>query len=295
MDIRRGILCGIAAYLVWGGSPIFWKSVEHVPAAEVLAWRVLCALLLLLIVVAVKRRWLALREAVTRRRTLAIGVISGALLMFNWGLFLWAVTHDHIVEVSLGYYINPLMSVALGVVVMKERLSSVVQLAIAIAAVGVAVMTFAAGELPWISLCLAVTFAMYGLLKKHSDAAQPIEGLVIEVATTCIPLGLYLVILISVGESQVVADGVYWTWLPFTGLITVVPLLLFGVSAQLIPLSMVGMLQYLAPTLHLAIGLMLYGESVSPGQVFGFVSIWIALGIYGFDSLRGSRTDATAT
>ncbi|MCH7866581.1 MAG: EamA family transporter RarD [Myxococcales bacterium] len=221
-------------------------------------------------------------------------MVAGALLSLNWVMFLWAVTHGHIVEVSLGYYINPLMSVALGVVVMGERLSPRVQIAIAIAAIGVVVMTFAAGQPPWISLWLAVTFALYGLLKKQADAAEPLEGLVIETGTAAIPLALWLAILIADGQSQVVAGSVNWAWLPFTGVITVVPLLLFGISTQLIPLSMVGMLQYLAPSIQLALGLMLYGEAVTPAQIFGFIAIWLALGIYVFDNLRAVRTTETA-
>lgn len=290
MDTRRGILAAIGAYVVWGGSPIFWNAIKHVPPAEILSWRVLWALSLLLIIVAIRRRGALLRAALTAKRTLAIGMVSGALLTMNWGLFLWAVTHGHLVEVSLGYYINPLMSVALGVLVLRERLSQAAQVAVGIATVGVVVMTFAAGEPPWISLTLAVTFALYGLLKKQADAAQPIEGLLIETATACVPLGLYLAVLIAGGQSQVVSDGEYFSWLPVTGVITVVPLLLFGISAQLIPLSTVGMLQYLAPTLQLIIGLTLYGESMNAVQVFGFITIWLALGIYAFDSMRGSRT-----
>ena len=290
MDIRRGILSGVAAYVVWGGSPVFWNAVKHVPAQEVLSWRVLWALFFLLIVVAIRRRGPRLRAALGRGRTFRIGVAAGALLTVNWALFLWAVTHEHIVDVSLGYYINPLMSVVLGVVMMREQLRPAVKVSVAIAACGVLVMTFSAGRAPWISLCLAVTFALYGLLKKQTDAAQPLEGLTIEVGTAAIPLGLYLLYLIADGRSQVVMTADYLTWLPFTGVITVVPLLLFGISAQLIPLSMVGMLQYLAPSIQLALGLMLYGESLNSGQALGFVTIWIALGIYAIDSVRAARS-----
>lgn len=289
MEFRRGIIAGIAAYVLWGGSPIYWNAIREVPPAEVLAWRVILAVLILLFVLFARRQFGAFRRVVGRPKTLALGVAAGCLLTVNWGLFLWAVTSGHIVEVSLGYYINPLMSVALGVLILREQLSFGTRLAVGIAALGVVVMTFAGQQFPWISLGLAVSFGLYGLLKKQPDAAPPLEGLLIETTTVVVPLGVYLMILIAGNQSVAMESRELWTLLPWSGVMTVAPLLLFGFAVQRIPLSTVGMLQYLAPTLQLIIGVYVYNESVSDAEMFGFASIWLALGIFAFDTIRASR------
>jgi chloramphenicol-sensitive protein RarD len=290
LEFRRGIAAGIAAYVIWGGSPIYWNLIREVPPPEALSWRVVWAVLILLLVLAARRGFGTLRRFVRRPRTLAFSVASGGLLALNWGLFLWAVTSGHIVDVSLGYYINPLMSVALGVAILRERLNRATRIAVSIAALGVGVMTIAGGEFPWIALSLAVSFALYGLLKKKPDAAPPLEGLLIEAATVAVPIVLYLTVLIGQNQSVVVESGEYWGWIPWSGAITVVPLLLFGISAQRIPLSTLGMLQYLAPTLQLMLGIYLYEESMSSAEMFGFASVWLALAIFAFDGIFRSRS-----
>jgi chloramphenicol-sensitive protein RarD len=289
LEFRRGIAAGIAAYVIWGGSPIYWNIIREVSPPELLAWRVVWAVLILLLVLAVRRRFGALRRLARQPRTLLISVAAGCLLALNWGLFLWSVTSGHIVEVSLGYYINPLMSVALGVVILREQLSRAARIAVSIAALGVGVMTFAGEQLPWIALSLAVSFALYGLLKKQPDAAPPLEGLLIEAATVAVPVGLYLMVLIGQNQSVVVESGELWELIPWSGAITVAPLLLFGIAAQRIPLSTVGMLQYLAPTIQLILGICLYEEPVSGAEMFGFASVWLALGIFAFDGIVRSR------
>ncbi|MBW2493181.1 MAG: EamA family transporter RarD [Deltaproteobacteria bacterium] len=292
MEFRRGIAAGIAAYTIWGCSPIYWNLIREVPPPEALAWRVVWALLILLLVLAARRGFGALRRFASRPRTLAFSVASGGLLALNWGLFLWAVTSGHIVEVSLGYYINPLMSVALGVVILREHLNRAARIAVSIAAVGVGVMAFSGQRIPWIALSLAVSFALYGLMKKKPDAAPPLEGLLIEAATVAVPVAVYLTVLIGQNQSVVVETGEFWGWIPWSGAITVAPLLLFGIAAQRIPLSTVGMLQYLAPTIQLLLGIYLYGESMSGAEMFGFASVWLALGIFAFDGIVRSRASA---
>jgi len=289
LEFRRGIVAGIAAYVIWGGSPIYWNLIREVPPPEALSWRVVWAVLILLLVLAARRGFGALCRFARQPRTLAFSVASGGLLALNWGLFLWAVTSGHIVEVSLGYYINPLMSVALGVVILREHLNRATRIAVSIAALGVGVMTFAGEQFPWIALSLAVSFALYGLFKKRPEAAPPLEGLLIEAATVAVPVVLYLTVLIGQNQSVVVESGEYWGWIPWSGAITVVPLLLFGIAAQRIPLSTVGMLQYLAPTLQLILGIYLYEESMSGAEMFGFASVWLALGIFAFDGIVRSR------
>jgi len=291
VDYRRGIIAGISAYWLWGASPIFWNAIKMVPPLELLAWRVVWALLFLALFILVTRRGEVLRMAYRNPRTRMIAMASGALLTVNWALFIWAVTHEHLVEISLGYYINPLMSVTLAVLVLGESLSRAARLAVAMTAVAVIVMTIAAGETPWISLSLAITFALYGLLKKQPDAAPPFEALMLESATAAVPLFAYLAWLILNNDSVVTASTESWALLPFTGLITIAPLVLFATAAQRIPLATLGMLQYLAPTIQLGLGVWLYGEAVSRGQFIGFVTVWIALGIFAVDSARTLRSN----
>jgi chloramphenicol-sensitive protein RarD len=287
------MIAGIAAFAIWGGAPIYWNVIREVPPSEALAWRVMWAVAILLVVLAARSRCGVLRQIVRQPRTLALSVIGGCLLSVNWGLFLWGVTSGHIVEVSLGYYISPLMSVALGVVILREYLSFGTRISVSIAALGVGVMTYAGQELPWIALSLAVSFALYGLLKKQPDAAPPIEGLLIEASTAAVPLSLYLIVLIARNQSAVVESGELWALIPWSGAITVAPLLLFGFAVRRIPLSTIGMLQYLAPTIQLVIGVFLYNEVMSNTELFGFASIWLALGIFAFDSIRESRAAAS--
>jgi chloramphenicol-sensitive protein RarD len=291
VEYRRGIIAGISAYWLWGASPIFWNAIKMVPPLELLAWRVVWALLFLALFILVTRRGEVLRMAYRNPRTRMIAMASGALLTVNWALFIWAVTHEHLVEISLGYYINPLMSVTLAVLVLGESLSRAARLAVAMTAVAVIVMTIAAGETPWISLSLAITFALYGLLKKQPDAAPPFEALMLESATAAVPLFAYLAWLILNNDSVVTASTESWALLPFTGLITIAPLVLFATAAQRIPLATLGMLQYLAPTIQLGLGVWLYGEAVSRGQFIGFVTVWIALGIFAVDSARTLRSN----
>jgi chloramphenicol-sensitive protein RarD len=288
LEFRRGVIAAVAAYVIWGGSPIYWNIIRDVPPSEALSWRVIWAVLILFVVLVAGRHLAVLRRLARQPRTLMLSVIAGCLLSVNWGLFLWAVTSGHIVEVSLGYYINPLMSVALGVLVLRERLSFGTWAAVSIAASGVAVMTYAGQELPLIALGVAVSFGLYGLLKKQPNAAPPLEGLLIEMITVAIPFGVFLMVLIARNESVVVETGDHWALIPWSGAITVAPLLLFGIAAQRIPLSTVGMLQYLAPTIQLLIGLYLYDETMSNAEKFGFAAVWLALGIFVFETIRKS-------
>ncbi|MAI26293.1 MAG: protein RarD [Spirochaeta sp.] len=284
--MSRAIMAGVGAYLIWGGSPIYWNAIKHVPPAEALSWRVLWAIVILLGVLALRSQWTVLFRVLTTPRTLLISIGAGLLLSVNWAVFVWAVTSGHIVEVSLGYYINPLMSVALGVVILRETLSSGARLSVAIATIAVVVMTLAGDEWPWIALSLASTFALYGLLKKQPAAGPPLESLLVEATTALIPLSFYLFYLVYGGQSVVMASDDHPLLIPASGLITVLPLVLFGVAVRSVPLSTLGMLQYLAPTIQLVLGLVLYGEVATSAEIFGFVSVWVALAIYAFDSLR---------
>ena len=283
MSRHLGILATTAAYFIWGASPLFWTRLQRIPALELLGWRVLFALLILSAAIMIRGRAGALRQALADPRTLIIASLSSICLMINWLLFVWSVTHGHIVDVSLGYYINPLMSVALGVLVLGESLRLGTRLAVGLAVLGVGVITFAVGHLPTIPLLLAASFAFYGLLKKQRGAAPPTEALAIESALAMVPLGGYLANLVLRGESVALTTPQDWVWLPFTGLITVAPLLLFGVAAQRTRLSTIGMLQFIAPSLQLIIGVLIYAEAVDPSEKIGFGLVWIAILLFAAD------------
>ncbi|MEA3501703.1 MAG: EamA family transporter RarD [Actinomycetota bacterium] len=286
MEQRKGIWLAVAAYSFWGFVPVFWKALDAVPALELLSHRIVWSVPLLFLIIVGRKHLGTLRDSYRQRGTVATALAGGVLLSINWGVFVWAVTTSHIVEASLGYFINPLVSVALGVIVLREHLSTTQRIAVAIAVVGVTGMTLLSGVLPWISLVLAFSFGTYGLLKKRVTAAPPIEGLFMETTFVAVPAVLYLGSLAGNGTGALGSSTTTTLLLIAAGALTIFPLVLFGAAAQRIPLSTLGILQYIAPILQLLLGVMLYGEAVSSGEWFGFVLVWIALAIYTIDDIR---------
>lgn len=293
MEQRKGIWLAVAGYVFWGVIPIYWKALDSIPAVELLAHRIVWSVPLLLVLIAARRRLGVLRANLRTPPTVVTAVAAGLLLSVNWGVFVWAVTTDHIVEASLGYFINPLVSVALGVIVLREHLNAAQRVAVAIATVGVAGMTILMGVLPWISLVLAFSFGFYGLLKKRESAAPPFEGLFMESLFVSGPALVYLILLAGSGTGALGSTPSITGLLILAGAVTVFPLILFGAAAQRIPLSMLGLLQYIAPILQLLVGVVLYGEAVSGGEWFGFALVWIALVIYTVDNIRTARAART--
>lgn len=291
---RSGMWLGVGAYLIWGLSPIFWNVVNDVAAGELLAHRVVWAVPILLLIVAAQRGWTRLRAAYSVRRTVMLTLVGAVMIVTNWGVFLWAVLNERIVEVSLGYFMNPLVSVALGVVVLRERLRPAQQLAVAIASVGVVGMTLLVGVVPWVSLTLACSFGVYGLLKKLDGSAPALLGLLGETTVLAIPGLAYLALLASGGEGNFVRSAPVALWFVAAGLMTVVPLWMFGAGVQRIPLSTMGPLQYIAPTMQLVVGVVLFGEDLVSGQAFGFVMVWVALAVFARDQLVTARRLQTA-
>ncbi|MEN8234585.1 MAG: EamA family transporter RarD [Actinomycetota bacterium] len=289
MEHRKGIWLAVAGYVFWGVIPIYWKALDSVPALEILAHRVVWSVPLLIVIIAGRSRLPVLITALRTPATAGTALIAGLLLSVNWGFFVWAITAERIVEASLGYFINPLVSVALGVIVLRERLNTAQRFAIAIATVGVVGMTVLVGVLPWVSLTLAFSFGTYGLLKKRGSAAPPFEGLFMESLFVSAPAFAYLVFLAADGTGALGSAPTTTTLLLLAGAITVFPLILFGAAAQRIPLSTLGVLQYLTPTLQLLVGVVIYGETVSDGKWFGFALVWIALVIYTYDNVRSMR------
>lgn len=294
MEQRKGILLAVGAYFVWGLGPIFWNTLASVPALQILSHRILWSVPLLFAIIAGRRRLGVLATCLRSPQTAAVALVGGLLLATNWGVFVWAVNSDHIVDASLGYFINPLVSVALGVVVLGERLSGAQRVAVGIAAIGVIGMTILVGVIPWIALVLAFSFGTYGLLKKRRNAAPPFEGLFMETAFVAVPALVYLAVLAGEGEGAFGSSPSTTLLLISAGAFTVTPLVLFGASAQRIPLSLLGILQYIAPTMHLIIGVTVFGEAVSSGEWFGFILVWIALIIYTVDNARTTAARSAA-
>lgn len=282
MEHKRGVWFGIAAYLFWGLTPLFWNLVST-DAASLLLHRIVWSVPILALVITLRRQWPLLRDGYVSWTSQLSTIAAAGLLAVNWGTFVWAVTNDHIVEASLGYFINPLVSVALGVVILKERLGRLQWVAVAIAASGVTTMGVLQGVPPWISLTLAFSFGLYGLLKKREVTPPPLMSLMGE---TSVMFLAALIVLVFVAQPTGATFGSSPGAALFfigTGVVTVIPLLLFGAAAKQIPLSMLGFLQYIAPTLQLLVGVVVFKESMTTVELMGFITVWAALAIFSLD------------
>jgi len=287
---RIGTLAGIAAYGMWGLFPLVFHQLHSVGAIEVVLHRVLWSFVVVVVLLAVQgdRRWF------TRVRStpgaLARSSIAGLLVSTNWLVYIWAVNHDHVVEAALGYYVNPLITVALGIVVFRERLRRLQVAAFAVAVIAVVVLTIAYGRLPWVALVLALTFAGYGFTKK-SVAIGAVASLAIETAVL-LPLAIVGLVVLEVRGDAAFGHGSGGRDLLLValGVITAGPLLLFGVAARRIPLSLLGLLQYLTPSLQLMCGVVVLNERFPPELVAGFILVWIALALLAADALGALRS-----
>lgn len=285
---RMGVWFGIGAYVLWGLTPLYWNLVS-VPAATLVASRIVWALPVLAVILTVKQLWRSVVTSYANWRSVLLTVAAASLLLVNWTVFLWAVTNDRIVDVSFGYFINPLVSVALGVVILRERLRPMQWMAVGIAVIAVVGMGLDSGVPPWIGLIVAFSFGFYGLLKKQAATPAPIVSLFGETSTMFIPAALMLVFLTEQGTNQIGTSPGVTIFLVSAGLASVVPLLLFGASAKLIPLSMLGFLQYIAPSIQLLLAVIVFNESVDVAQLRGFAGVWIALAVFTYDVIRDGR------
>jgi len=286
-----GFWSGVAAYSIWGLVPIYWKLLTHVPAIQVLGHRIVWSLAVLLVLIVVLRRGRSPFANVSRR-VVGLYAIAAALIAVNWFTYIFAVNAGFIVETSLGYYITPLVNVLFGVVFFHERMRPAQWIAIAIATAGVIELTYAYGTLPWIAFALAASFGSYGLAKKKAPL-DPLEGLTLETAILA-PLAIvYLAILHQTGEGAFLRTGATSDALMIGGgLVTTVPLLLFAAAVRSVPLSVIGILQYIGPTLQFLLGVFVYDEPFSQMQLVGFSIVWVALAVYAGDSLRARRVAA---
>lgn len=281
---------GIAAYVLWGLLPIYWKQLQKVGAMEILGHRIVWSALFLLALIGLKRQWSWIRAV---PRTTYLLLFGGAVLLaLNWGVYIWAVNAGHIVDTALGYFINPLLNVVIGVMVLGERMRLLQWVAVGVATIGVLYVTVQQGSLPWIALVLAVSFSLYGLVKKKVAGVTAIQGLMIETLWLALPAAGFLFYAATDAAPDVrftALDGGTILLLIGTGLATSIPLVLFGAAAQRIPLSTLGILQYLAPSIAFVIGITIYDEEVSTVMLTGFVFVWVALVVYSVDSLRAAR------
>jgi chloramphenicol-sensitive protein RarD len=287
--MRTGIIYATLAFLSWGLFPLYFHALHEVPPSQILAHRVLWSLLFLAIVLTVRRQWKWLPAVLRQPRVIGSFIASALLLSANWLMYIWAVNNGHVIESSLGYFINPLVNIMFGYLLLKERLRPGQWAAIALAALGVAWLTWQAGTVPWIALILAGTFGAYGLMRKTA-ALGALEGLSFE-TMVLFPLALGYVIWLSLhGDNSFAAASDHTRWLLVAaGPITAIPLLLFASGARKIPLSALGLLQYISPTIQFLLGIWLFHEAFTADRLVGFLLIWSALALYAAEGLWRKR------
>jgi chloramphenicol-sensitive protein RarD len=292
---RLGITYALIAYGIWGVLPLYLKALHAVTPLEVVAHRIVWSAALLLLVVTIGRQRSFIAQLRARPRVIATFVASALALSINWLVYIWAVANGRVVDASLGYFINPLFSVVLAVVILKERLRALQWAAVSVAATGVLWLALLVGQLPWIGLTLAASFGTYGLLRKTASI-DALGGLALETWLLVIPAALYLGRLSMSGhDSWAVAPGSLRSLLVAAGPITTIPLLCFAAGARRIPLSLLGILQYLGPSLQLALGVYVFHERLPPAKLAGFALIWLALVLYAVEgAFSNARLRATA-
>jgi chloramphenicol-sensitive protein RarD len=293
---NKGILYALGAYTIWGVLPVYWKALESVSPLQILGHRVVWSFALLTILILGHREAISLVKMFSSRKVMLFGALAAGLLAINWLVYIWAVNNGHIVESSLGYFINPLVSVLLGVLFFKERLRPLQWTVVGLAACGVIYLTIRSGTLPWISLALALTFGFYGLLKKSSPL-EALPGLSLEMAIMFLPALAYLLFVQVQGSGAFGHAGAETNLLlAFTGVITAMPILMFGMAARSIPLTLVGLLQYIAPTCQFLLGVLAYDEPFSHDRLIGFSVIWLALLLYWLEGWlrRGKKAAGTS-
>ncbi|MBS7664268.1 EamA family transporter RarD [Pseudomonas lalucatii] len=281
---RRGYLLGLTAYIIWGLFPLYFKAIQSVPALEIVVHRALWSALFggALLLLWKHPGWL--RELRDNPRRLAVLAACGVLIASNWLIYVWAVNNERMLEASLGYYINPLVNVLLGLLLLGERLRRLQWLAVGLAALGVAQQVWQVGSLPWVSLALALTFGFYGLIRKQAPVAA-LPGLVVE-TWLLLPLALGWLLL---NPAAVSSQAPFWSssealWLIAAGPITLVPLVCFNAAARHLPYTTLGFLQYIAPTLVLVLAVWVFGEQFDPSRLLAFICIWAGLALYSLDA-----------
>lgn len=288
-DSRRGLIFGASAYTLWGTFPLYWTLLEPGGAIEILAHRIVWSVLTMAVILVLARRVHHLRALVRDRRRLLLISCAAVVITVNWGGYIWGVNNGRVVETSLGYFINPLVTVLMGVLVLGERLRRLQWIAMAIAFVAVVVLTVDYGRPPWVALVLAFSFGTYGLLKKQAGVGA-VESITLETMVIAPFAAAYIGWLVAAGQSNFGTHGLgHALLLTTTGIITAVPLMLFGAAAIRVSMVSLGLLQYLAPTIQFALGLLVFREDMPASRWIGFGLVWVALVIFTVEAVNHRR------
>jgi len=277
-----GVLFGISAYVIWGLLPIYWRWLERASSYEILGHRAVWSLVFCLLFLAFQKQLISTFKLFKDIRTLSLLALTSLLLSVNWGIYIWAVSEDRVVEAALGYYITPLVAVSFGVFVLKEKLRNLQIISVFLAGLGVLILTFAYGHLPLVAISLAISWGSYSLIKKKLNAGA-LETLSIETIIAFIPSAFYLSYLLENNKAEFGQDVGFSLALVTTGLMTVIPLLLFNAATNRLPLTITGLLQYITPSIMFIIGILVFHEPLQLVKLTGFIFIWIALAILGRD------------
>ena len=284
-----GIIFGVGAYVIWGLLPIYWRWLERASSFEILGHRAIWSLVVCLIFLTFQKQLLSTIRLIKNLRTFALLALTSLLLSLNWGIYIWSVSVDRVVEAALGYYITPLVAVSFGVFALKEKLRKLQLASVVIATIGVLILTIAYGHLPLISLGLAISWGSYSLIKKQLNAGA-LETLSIETVVAFIPSFLYVSYLINNNEAEFGQEFGFSLALAASGIATVIPLLLFNAATTRLPLTISGLLQYITPSIMFLIGIVIFHEPIKLIKLIGFTFIWVALIILGRDLRKSSRT-----
>jgi chloramphenicol-sensitive protein RarD len=288
---NSGLLAGVGAYLIWGVIPLYWQLLKPASAPEILAHRVVWSFGLLLVIVYFRNLMVEVKATFFDKQKMLLIFFASILITINWGVFIWAVNNGHIIETSLGYFINPLVSVALGVIVLKEKLRSLQKVAVGLTFIAVSFLTLTLGNPPYIALSLAFSFGFYGLVKKMANV-NAIPSLTIETLLLTPFFSVFLFYLDSKNElSFVNQDATHSFWLATAGIATVIPLLLFGTAVVRIPLVVIGLLQALGPILQFLIGYIAFNEPMSSARWTGFMIVWLAVSVFSYDAIKSYQNN----
>ncbi len=286
---RLGVAYGVGAYVIWGSLPIYWRWLEQATAFEILANRGIWSLVVCVIFLAFQSQLRSTFTLIRNSKTFFTLALSSFLLTLNWGVYIWAVSVDRVVEASLGYYMTPLVVVFFGVFILKEKLRITQKFSLGLAAIGVAILTFAFGQLPLVAFGLALSWGTYSLIKKRLDAGS-LETLSVEMLFALIPSGTYMFYLMSNNQAEFGSELWFSLIIITTGLVTIVPLLMFNSAATTLPLTLLGLLGYINPTIMFLVGFIVFDEPLTFSKIFGFVFIWGALILLGVDMYRSGRS-----
>jgi len=284
-----GISYGVGAYVIWGLLPIYWRALDRASAYEILAHRAIWSLFACLLFLTYQKQLKEVARLIRDRRTFALLALTSLLLSINWGIYIWSVSVDRVVEAALGYYITPLVAVTFGVFVLKEKLRKFQLASVILATIGVLILTIAYGRLPWIAIGLAVSWGSYSLVKKRLNAGA-LQTLSIETLIAFIPNFIYLTYLLTHNKAQFGQDLNFSLALVSAGLFTVIPLLMFNAATTRLPLTITGLLQYITPTIMFLVGIFAFNEELKISKLIGFIFIWCALAFLGTDLVKSSRS-----